>query len=160
MDDGRPRIWSRHGLNWTRAFCGIADGLRAIGRDVVIDGEAVCQLEDGRSDFHALAWPDGCARAVLFAFDLLAVGGEDLRGLPLEIRRERLAALLADAKPDGVAFSDGQDEEGEALFAAACRLGLEGVVAKRKGRPYVSGRCRSWLKIKNPRFERPVTSMR
>ncbi len=72
VDDGRVRIWSRHGLSWTKAFPSIADRLRAFGRDLVIDGEAVCQLEDGSSDFHALAGEEGCARAVLWAFDLLA----------------------------------------------------------------------------------------
>jgi ATP-dependent DNA ligase len=155
VDAGRPRIWSRNGLAWTKAMSGITAGLEQIGRDVVFDGEAVCQLEDGRSDFHALPSDKGCAVAVLSAFDLLMLDGEDLRPLPLELRRERLAGLIADRRPLGIAFSEHHDGDGEALFAAACRMGLEGVVAKRKGTRYSSGRCRHWLKIKNPDWTRP-----
>ncbi|MGA0599044.1 hypothetical protein [Enterovirga sp. CN4-39] len=53
VDAGRPRIWSHNGLPWTGAMSGIAAGLEQLGRDVVLDGEAVCQLPDGRSDFRA-----------------------------------------------------------------------------------------------------------
>ena len=51
-------------------------------------------------------------------------------------------------------YSEHQDQDGEALFTAACRMGLEGIVAKRKGRAYKSGRCTTWLKVKNPAYTR------
>ena len=121
---------------------------------MVLDGEAVCQLPNGDSDFHALRGEEGCARAVLWAFDLLALDGEDLRPMPLEIRRERLRGLLLGAQPAGIAFSDHVDQQGEKLFRHACLMGLEGMVAKRKGTRYTSGRCRHWLKIKNPGWVR------
>jgi bifunctional non-homologous end joining protein LigD len=76
-------------------------------------------------------------------------GGEDLRPLPLEVRRERLQNLISQRKPAGIPFSEHAENDGEALFAAACRMNLEGIVAKRKGTRYSSGRCRHWLKIKN-----------
>ena len=133
----------------------VAAGLVALGRDLILDGEAVCQNEDGSSDFHALSGPQGCARATLWAFDLLALDGEDLRALPIEERRDRLRRLLSDASAGGVEFSEHSTGIGERLFEAACRMGLEGIVAKRKGSRYVSGRCRHWLKIKNPAFVRP-----
>jgi bifunctional non-homologous end joining protein LigD len=154
-DDGRPRIWTRPGNNRTAEFAAIAAGLAEIG-SVVIDGEAVCQLPDGQSDFHALRSRGGCARATLWAFDLLMIDGEDIRALPIEARRDRLRRLIGDAKPAGIAFSDHHDRDGEDLFAAACRMGLEGIVAKRKGTRYSSGRCRHWVKIKNPAFVRPL----
>src|SRR5215212_6468262 len=53
--DGKPRIWSRWGLDWTRSFPSITDSLGSMGRACLIDGEALCQFEDGQSDFHALA---------------------------------------------------------------------------------------------------------
>lgn len=56
----------------------------------------------------------------------------------------------------GVSFSDHQDSDGEALYAAACRMGLEGIVAKRKGSRYVSGPSKAWVKVKNPAFVRRI----
>jgi bifunctional non-homologous end joining protein LigD len=152
-DAGRPRIWTRPGNNRTRDFAAVAAGLAQLG-DVVLDGEAVCQRDDGHSDFHALRSADGCGRATLWAFDLLMVGGEDLRPLPVEVRRERLQNLISQRQPAGIAFSEHAENDGEALFAAACRMNLEGIVAKRKGSRYTSGRCRHWLKIKNPDWAR------
>ena len=55
---------------------------------------------------------------------------------------------------DGLTFSDGIAHEGAIVFAHACRLGLEGIVSKRLGGLYASGRCRNWLKVKNPEFQR------
>jgi bifunctional non-homologous end joining protein LigD len=155
VDDGRARIWSRHGLDWTKAFSSVAAGLVGIGRNLVLDGEAVCQNEDGSSDFHALSGPQGCARATLWAFDLLFLDGEDLRPQPIEERRDRLRRILSDASAGGVEFSEHSTGIGERLFEAACRMNFEGIVAKRKGSRYVSGPSRHRLKIKNPDFVRP-----
>jgi ATP-dependent DNA ligase len=85
--------------------------------------------------------------------------GEDLRVLPLEERRDRLERLLRDAPVTGMAFSDHASGNGDKMFEAACRMGLEGIVAKRTGSRYVSGRSRHWLKIKNPAFVRPDASV-
>src|SRR4051794_22568428 len=138
--DGKPKIWSRWGLDWTPSFPSIAGSLDEIHRPCLIDGEAVCQFEDGHSDFHALAGDDGCAKAILWAFDLLMLDGQDLRPLALEVRREKLFRLLDDTRPQWVVFSEHHDGEGEALYRAACAAGLEGIVAKRKGSRYASGR--------------------
>src|SRR5215207_8506202 len=108
-ENGKARIWSRWGLHWTAPFPSVTTSLTSLGRSVVIDGEAVCQFEDGHSDFHALASDDGCAKAVLWAFDLLMIDGEDIRGLPLDVRRERLLRVLEATQPDGIAYSEHQD---------------------------------------------------
>jgi bifunctional non-homologous end joining protein LigD len=85
----------------------------------------------------------------LYAFDILARDGEDLRRLPLSMRKTNLARLLA-RRPDGIFVAPfEQGEIGLDLFRAACRLGLEGLVSKRRGRPYQAGRSKHWVKVKN-----------
>jgi bifunctional non-homologous end joining protein LigD len=89
------------------------------------------------------------SEAVLFAFDLLELGGKDMRGTPLEERKRALAKLLRKASW-ALSFNDHIDEPGEIIFRHACKLGFEGIVSKRLGSPYVSGRSRHWIKSKNP----------
>jgi ATP-dependent DNA ligase len=85
----------------------------------------------------------------LCAFDVLAMDGNDLRSLPLSMRKASLARLLA-RRPDGIFLSDfEQGEIGPDLFVAACRLGLEGLVSKHRDRPYRGGRSKHWIKVKN-----------
>ena len=85
----------------------------------------------------------------LYAFDVLAMDGEDLRRLPLTMRKPHLARLLA-RRPDGIfAAPFEQGEIGPDLFGAACRMGLEGLVSKHRDRAYRGGRCAHWIEIKN-----------
>ena len=86
------------------------------------------------------------------AFDLLRLEGEDLRLRPLEARREALTQLVAGV--DGILFSEALVAEGAVVFAKACDLGLEGIVSKRAGSFYRSGKSRNWVKTKNPNFVR------
>ncbi len=99
-----------------------------------------------------LAPKAGGARACLVAFDLLNLNGEDLRQRPLEERRNALSRLVAGL--DSVLFSEALAAEGAIGFAKACELGLEGIVSKRTGSRYWSGRSWQWLKSKNPAFLR------
>jgi bifunctional non-homologous end joining protein LigD len=87
--------------------------------------------------------------AFLYAFDLIEINGDDLRGDPLEVRKATLANIVAKTG-HGVWFNDHIEEDGETVFRHACKLGLEGIVSKRKGSLYRSGRCPDWLKSKNP----------
>jgi bifunctional non-homologous end joining protein LigD len=91
------------------------------------------------------------------AFDVLALNGDDLRSLPLSMRKARLSRLLA-RRPDGIFISPfEQGEIGPDLFRAACNMGLEGLVSKRRDRPYRGGRSKDWVKVKNrkhPALER------
>jgi bifunctional non-homologous end joining protein LigD len=85
-----------------------------------------------------------------YGFDLLALAGEDLRQEPLDRRRAKLARVLT-RSTDGIVLSEHMDGElGAVMFKHACRMGLEGIVSKRRDRPYVAGRSTTWLKIKNP----------
>jgi bifunctional non-homologous end joining protein LigD len=79
---------------------------------------------------------------------VLAMDGDDLRDLPLSLRKANLQRLLA-RRPNGIFLSDfEQGEIGPDLFLAAYRMGLEGLVSKHRDRPYRSGRCKHWIKVK------------
>ena len=145
--DGRARIFTRTGLDWTDKFPDIAHAAVRLTGTALIDGEAVA-FKDGRPDFSTLkdAIGEG-GETVLMAFDLLEQDGEDLTALPTLERKERLRSLLADAPAD-IRFSEHVIGQGEALLDQMCRDGLEGVVSKRADAPYRSGRTRAWVKVK------------
>jgi bifunctional non-homologous end joining protein LigD len=118
-------------------------------RSFTLDGEAVVCGPDGVAVFDALHRRRTVSEAMLYAFDLLELNGEDLRGLPLGDRKKRLARLVG-RRRSGIVLSDHTDEDGAMLFLQACKLGLEGIVSKRLSAPYRSGPSRDWLKVKNP----------
>jgi bifunctional non-homologous end joining protein LigD len=91
----------------------------------------------------------GSPEIFLYAFDLLELNGHDLRRSPWMDRRAALARLLSEAG-HGIRLSQHLDSDGPAMFRAACAMGLEGVVSKRRDRPYRSGRSPDWIKVKNP----------
>jgi bifunctional non-homologous end joining protein LigD len=86
---------------------------------------------------------------VVCPFDLVELDGQDLRGVPLENRKSALAELIRGSK-DGIAFNNHFDGDGMIVFRHACMLGRQGIVSKRLGSHYQSGRVDHWLKIKNP----------
>jgi ATP-dependent DNA ligase len=87
--------------------------------------------------------------AFVYAFDLLELNGEDLRGKTLIVRKATLASLLVKVGV-GLRLNEHIDADGPLVFAHACKLGLEGIVSKRKASHYRSGPTRDWLKAKNP----------
>jgi bifunctional non-homologous end joining protein LigD len=112
------------------------------------DHEVVCGL-DGVAVFEALHRRQRVNEAILYAFDLLVLDGEDLRSLPLGERKARLAKLLT-RKTGGIVFNEHTEEDGAIVFRHACKLGLEGIVSKRLSAAYQSGPSRDWIKVKNP----------
>jgi bifunctional non-homologous end joining protein LigD len=105
--------------------------------------------KDGVSDFDALASRKHDKRAQLCAFDMIAGGGEDLRPLPLSMRKAGLLHLLSDSV-DGIFIAEyEQGDIGDVFFRVACNMGLEGIVAKHSDRAYSAGKCRHWIKVKN-----------
>jgi bifunctional non-homologous end joining protein LigD len=123
----------------------------------VLDGEAMLLRPDNTSDFEGLRSRQGQAGAILVAYDVMEADGQDVRPEPLEERRKRLGKLLSrsnKAMRDGIQLSEAITGDGAAIFRHACGLGFEGIVSKRVGSRYVSGRTRAWLKTKNPDFER------
>jgi bifunctional non-homologous end joining protein LigD len=116
---------------------------------IVLDGEAVVRRPDGIADFARLHAKQVNPDAILFAFDLLELNGTDYRDEPLEKRKAKLEKLLAKERP-GIAYTDHLDSEAELMFEHACKLGLEGIVSKRRDSRYRSGRSKDWIKVKNP----------
>jgi bifunctional non-homologous end joining protein LigD len=149
-DGDRVRLITKGGHNWTSRYPWIVEAaLKNRFKQFAIDGEAVVLGVDGVSDFNALHSRKHDHEVQLYAFDILALDGEDLRGLSLSMRKTNLARLLA-RRPDGIFVAPTeQGEIGPDLFQAACRLGLEGLVSKRRDRPYQAGRSKHWIKVKN-----------
>jgi ATP-dependent DNA ligase len=143
--EDRVKLYTRRGFNWADRYPQIVDSLRALRvRSVMMDGEAVWCGRDGRSDFDRLHSRSHDGAVILFAFDLIELNGEDLRPAPLGERKGKLEKLLA--RSGGIRFSEHLDGDGAIIFAHACKLGLEGIVSKRRDLPYRSGRCRAWIK--------------
>jgi ATP-dependent DNA ligase len=163
-DRDSVRVISRGGNDWTSRFPWIGEAaLRNRVRQFVIDGEAVILGVDGISDFDALHSGKHNDEVQLCAFDVLAMDGDDLRNLPLSMRKANLERLLA-RRPEGIFINPFESGEiGPDLFRAACRMGLEGLVSKRRDRPYQAGRSKYWVKVKNrehPAMDRVANSFR
>lgn len=153
-DGDRVRVFSRNAKDWTDKVPAIVEAMLALSvTSATIDGEGVVVDDRGVTDFErlrtAVAERGGSRAAFLYGFDLLALDGEDMRAHPWEIRRATLTGLLRKARP-GIRLSEHLDGDGETIFRHACALGAEGIVAKRRDRPYRSGRCADWVKVRNP----------
>lgn len=154
VEGGRVRLLTRSGQDWTGSFPRIAAAAAALPcRSALLDGEAVVLDERGVSDFQRLqrTLADGTDQARLVAFDLLHLDGLDLTPSPLVARKAALRRLLAGPRPgaDDLRFGDHLGEDGQAVLAQACELGLEGIVSKRADSAYALGaRAKSWLKVK------------
>jgi bifunctional non-homologous end joining protein LigD len=147
------RVFSRNGRDWTDRVPLIAEALAALQvKSATLDGEGVVCRPDGMTDFdklRAAVGRLGSRDAFLYAFDLLEMDGEDLRLYEWHVRRATLRSLVKRAGA-GIRLSDHMEGDGAAAFRHACRMGLEGIVAKRRDRPYRSGRSLDWIKVKNP----------
>jgi bifunctional non-homologous end joining protein LigD len=150
----RVRLITKGGYDWTKQYARIVKAaLKNRQKHFVIDGEAIVRGVDGYSDFNALHSGKNNDEVELLAFDILALDGDDLRGLPLSMRKANLQRLLA-PRPDGIFLSDfEQGEIGPDLLRKACEFGLEGLVSKRSDRPYRGGRSKDWIKIKNRKHQ-------
>jgi bifunctional non-homologous end joining protein LigD len=118
-------------------------------RSCLIDGEAIVCDANGLAVFDLLRRSGHSDGVILCAFDLLELDGKDLRRAPIEERKATLAKLLR-RSPDGIAFNEHYSGDGGIIYKRACALGCEGIVSKRLGSSYRSGRAVCWLKIKNP----------
>lgn len=161
-EDRAVLLLSRNEKDYTKVFAPIAGAVgRLPCRRALLDGEAAVLTPDGKTSFNGLQNAlEGGAQAglVYLAFDLLHLDGRDLRTLPLEERKALLARLVERAGPaaEPIRYSDHVAGEGAAFFAQACGMQLEGIVSKRRGDPYRSGRGKSWLKVKCSREQELV----
>jgi bifunctional non-homologous end joining protein LigD len=148
--DAQVRLYSRPGNDLTRRFPLIVETLaRLRSRSCIIDGEAVACGDNGVAAFNLIRYRRHDDSTFLYAFDIIELNGDDLRRDPLEVRKATLASIVAKASP-GIRFNEHIEGDGPTVFVHACKLGLEGIVSKRKDSAYRSGRSADWLKMKNP----------
>jgi bifunctional non-homologous end joining protein LigD len=153
IDKGRAQLLTRTGQDWTQRFRGVAEeAARLAVQSALLDGELVALQPDGRSSFQLLQQAlseEGDVPLVYYAFDLLHLNGHEVLKVPLEERKAALSSLLSRSHASAaVRYSEHFAVEGAAFFEQACRLQLEGMIAKRRTAPYRSGRGRDWLKVK------------
>lgn len=149
---GKVRLFTRSGHDWTHRFGErLAKAFAELpAKQAILDGEVVVEVSGRSSDFSALQadLSEGRSdRMLYYAFDLLHLDGRDLAPLPLLDRKRLLSSLLAKAR-DPIRLSEHLDDRGEIVLRHACRLGLEGVISKRRDAPYQPGRSRAWVKSK------------
>ena len=156
------RLESRNQNNLTSQYSELAAiPAQLKATTAILDGEIVALDEQGRPSFSQMQQRTGftspkkrAARKpeipiLYYAFDLLYLDGQDMRKLPLEERKKKLAALIQSKSAGGnLRYSDHVETQGLDLFEVAKQKGLEGIVAKRKSSVYEERRSQNWLKIK------------
>ncbi len=155
LREGKVRLVSRNGKDWTRRFPTIAAAVAELPwQQAIVDGEIVSLGDNGLSDFQRLqnTLKRGNEESlVYYVFDLPHCAGYDLTVTPLVRRKEPLEQAMLAARPrnDGVVrYSDHVAGAGEAVLDRACQGGMEGIVSKRADAPYEQVRIRTWLKVK------------
>jgi len=151
VERGVVSIRTRSGLDWTEQFAAIAERAKVLP-DCILDGE-ICALDhDQIPSFAALQAAlseNDSEHLVFFAFDLLVAGNEDLRPLPVAERKARLKTLLETADvADSIRYVEHFESNADTVLLSACKMHLEGIVSKRLGASYVSGRSGDWTKAK------------
>jgi len=145
----QKRLYSRPGNDLTYRFPQIVEALsRLRSRSCIIDGEAVACDDNGVTSFNRVRYRRHDESIFLYAFDLIELNGDDLRRYQLEDRKATLEMMLAKVGL-GIRFNEHIDGDGDTVFRHARKLGLEGIVSKRKDSAYRSGRSPDWLKMKN-----------
>jgi len=153
VEGGKSALRTRKGLDWTARFPEIAAAAQALP-DCIVDGEICALNAAGAPDFPGLqaALSEGkTADLIMFVFDALFAGGEDLRPLSMRERKSRLRDLwegLSDEAALRIRYVDHFETAGQAVLESACRMDLEGVISKHVEAPYRSGRSDSWTKAK------------
>jgi bifunctional non-homologous end joining protein LigD len=150
--DGQVKLVTRNGHDWTRKLPQLARALESMALpDGWYDGEIIMPGERVPADFQALQGAFDTARTahvVYYLFDIPYCAGYDLRDVPLLERRAVLQRVVQRKPHENVRFSAVFDAAPQDVLASACRLGLEGVIAKRKDSAYVPRRSSDWVKLK------------
>lgn len=152
VDGNKITFLTRNGHDWTEKLPTLVASLRdAKLPNGWYDGEIVILGDNGIPDFQALqaAFEEKkTQRIVYFLFDVPYISGFDLRKVPLIERRLILQSLLENASTSILRFSETFAASGADIVASACRLGMEGVIGKKRASPYVSSRSNDWIKLK------------
>ncbi|MGE5546145.1 MAG: DNA ligase D [Solirubrobacterales bacterium] len=152
IDSGRCVLFTRNGHDWTRKFPGIAIACAGLPcRQAWLDGEVVALDRHGVSRFHDLqtALSRGSDDGLLYhLFDLVYLDGVDLAKAALQDRKRLLRELVGTPVEGPIRYTDHLDGRGPDFRRQACAFALEGVVSKRRDRPYKPGRGQDWVKAK------------
>ncbi len=156
IDQKDIRLYTRNGNDWTSKLLPVKAAIAKLKLPPGwYDGEIVVPNAQGVPDFGALQQAlesEQPEDLILYLFDLPFLDGHDLRKARLDARRALLQGLLLDAKgatrSEQVRFSSAFDGDPESVKMSACRLGLEGIIAKRSDSNYVSRRSPDWIKLK------------
>lgn len=151
--DGKATLVTRGGHDWSAKMPSLVGELEGLGlQSAWLDGEIVVFGDKGLPDFNALQSAfergSGTDQIVYFLFDVPYFEGYDLRESPLGARRQLLEGLLKERGSERVRFSAAFDADPSSILTSACRMNLEGVIAKRTDAPYLSRRTETWLKLK------------
>ncbi|HEY5311624.1 MAG TPA: DNA ligase D [Pirellulales bacterium] len=157
VDRGKVKLLSRREQDWTGRLPHLVEALSRLPvKQAIFDGEVVAQEPSGKTSFQLLqnAFRDQRSGELLYyVFDLLHLDGYSLLGATLADRKQALAAVLGSNNSGPLQLSEHLSGDGQKFFDEACRLGLEGMICKRRERPYLPGRGYDWLKIKCVRRE-------
>lgn len=152
VEGGDIKLFTRNGHNWTHKLPTLHQSMvKAKLPDGWYDGEIVVHDESGKPNFGLLQMAfDGSntAEIVFFIFDAPYLDGYDMREVPLEERRAMLGAVLKKSASPALRFSEEFGTDPDELVLAACKLGLEGVIGKKRDSRYVQRRSPDWIKLK------------
>jgi len=152
IDGPEVKLFTRNGQDWTTKLKDLIPAIEELRIGTGwLDGELVVLGENGLPDFGALqaAFDSSRMEAIhYYVFDLPFYAGFDLREAKLEDRRVLLAQIVGLSSTEQISFSEDFNAPGHNIYDSACRLGLEGIMGKKKDSAYVSGRTRSWIKLK------------
>ena len=148
--EGRVRLYTMNAANWTERYPLIVEEAARLHDSAIIDAEVVCVRPDGVADFDMLHSRLSDHNAIACAFDLLMLNDDDLRRKPFAERKAALRKVLR-RRRGGIQYVEHINDDGDEVFEAVCKLGLEGIVSKKLDAPYRSGPSKSWLKTKNPK---------
>jgi bifunctional non-homologous end joining protein LigD len=147
--EDRVSLYTKGGYNWSQRNPRIVAGLALLKvTSVVLEGEVAYVDDDGRADFNPLHSRLHDENAVLCAFDILELNGEDLRDQPL-LDGKKKAQKAARQGQGGLQYVGHLEGDGQSIFEVICRMGLEGIVSKRPDSRYRPGNSKSWIKVKN-----------
>jgi bifunctional non-homologous end joining protein LigD len=147
--DGEVALYSKNGAALTKRFAALEPIVRRLPvKSAIIDCELVACDHQGMPSFSYLMTLGGKAPALcLWAFDLLYLDGVRITPPQLHDRRAMLAQIIAAADTKHLQFS-GDFPDPIKLLNACEKMGLEGIVSKRRTCPYRSGPTREWIKVK------------
>lgn len=150
---GEVHLISRTGKDWTQPLEPIAEACADLGaQTAIVDGEVVAFAENGTTSFQNLQNSFGEGKVdqlAYYLFDLIYLDGRDLRELPLLERKKLLSELMSGLpKKHKLRYSEHFKGNGHKIFTSACKLGVEGIIAKRADSAYLSKRTKDWVKVK------------